>query len=137
MNRIQLQELAAVRARESELLLSAAAYDGAYYLVGYAVECGLKACIAKATREHDFPDRKTVDDSYSHDLVQLVAVAGLSTELKEEQRRSAEFELNWTTTKDWSEKTRYERKSKQQAELLHKAVTDPEHGVFTWLQKHW
>ena len=45
--------------------------DGAYYLAGYAIECALKACIAKATRRYDFPDRKKVDASHTHDLREL------------------------------------------------------------------
>jgi HEPN domain-containing protein len=31
------------------VLLEAGLYAGAYYLAGYAVECALKACIAKKT----------------------------------------------------------------------------------------
>ena len=30
-----------------KVLLDAGRYPAAYYLVGYAVECGLKACVAK------------------------------------------------------------------------------------------
>src|SRR5919106_3680906 len=40
--------------------------SGAYYLAGYAVECGLKACIAKQVRRHEFPDRTTVNQSHTH-----------------------------------------------------------------------
>jgi hypothetical protein len=46
--------------------------DGAYYLAGYAVECALKACIAKETKRYEFPDKKRVDSSYSHNLDLLV-----------------------------------------------------------------
>jgi HEPN domain-containing protein len=49
MTRKDLQKLAAIRLKEAKLLLAANAPDGAYYLAGYAVECALKACIAKAT----------------------------------------------------------------------------------------
>jgi len=68
MNRHDLRELALIRLREARVLLKNGNYEGAYYLCGYVVECGLKACIAKQTRRYDFPDKKTVDESYTHDL---------------------------------------------------------------------
>jgi len=46
--------------------------DGAYYLAGYAVECALKACIAKKTQRHEFPDKRRVDASHTHNLIQLL-----------------------------------------------------------------
>ena len=39
------QAIAEKRMREARILLAANEPDGAYYLGGYAVECGLKACI--------------------------------------------------------------------------------------------
>lgn len=50
MFRKDFQDLAMVRVREAEMLLAAGLFDGAYYLAGLAVECALKACIAKATQ---------------------------------------------------------------------------------------
>jgi len=50
--------LSRIRLQEAKALLSLDFDDGAYYLAGYAVECALKACIAKETRRHEFPDRK-------------------------------------------------------------------------------
>lgn len=55
MNRQELQAIALLRIEEAQHLLSGKHYSGAYYLAGYAVECGLKACLAKSTREYDFP----------------------------------------------------------------------------------
>jgi len=68
MNRNDFQRLAELRLKEARVLLAAELPDGAYYLSGYAVECALKACIAKRTREHDFPEKKLVIDSHTHDL---------------------------------------------------------------------
>jgi hypothetical protein len=81
MNRIDLQELSEIRIRESRALLDAGFSDGAYYLAGYAVECALKACIAKRTQEHDFPDKKLVNDSHTHNLKTLLQLAELKTEM--------------------------------------------------------
>lgn len=55
MVRRDFQDLATVRIREAESLLAAGLFDGAYYLAGLAVECALKACIAKATQQYDSP----------------------------------------------------------------------------------
>ena len=54
-------------------------WTGASYssLAGYAVECALKARIAKATRKHDFPDTKKADASHRHNLRELLKVANL------------------------------------------------------------
>ena len=77
MDRKDLQELSKVRLREAQALLRTGVADGAYYLAGYAVECALKACIAKGTQKYEFPDKKRVDSSYSHNLDVLVKLAGL------------------------------------------------------------
>lgn len=39
MNRSDFQQLPEIRLRESQALLDASCFDGAYYLAGYAVEC--------------------------------------------------------------------------------------------------
>ena len=64
MNRTDLQQLADVRIAEAHALLTLAVpmSDGAYYLAGYAVECALKACIAKTVNQHDFPDKELATD---------------------------------------------------------------------------
>ena len=77
MNRNELRELALIRLKEAKSLLDSRNYEGAYYLCGYAVECGLKACIAKKTNRHDFPDKNTVNESYTHELSKLLRLAGL------------------------------------------------------------
>ena len=63
VNRQDLQSLARTRHAEAKALLRAGRSDGAYYLAGYAVECGLKACIAKATKRYDFPEKKSVESA--------------------------------------------------------------------------
>ena len=73
MNRKELQALSRVRLREARALARLGMNDGAYYLAGYCVECALKACIAKATVRHEFPDKKKADLSHTHNLRDLVA----------------------------------------------------------------
>jgi hypothetical protein len=77
VDRKQLQRLSTIRLEEAKSLLLAEHWDGAYYLAGYSVECGLKACIAKQTRRFDFPEKKNVDASHTPDLKALVRIANL------------------------------------------------------------
>jgi hypothetical protein len=111
--------------------------DGAYYLAGYAAECALKACIAKQTKKHDFPDKNTVNQSYTHDLTQLLKVGGLEASLDKAAKGDRHLEVNWTILKDWSEGSRYERRSQSEARDLLKAVADRQSGILTWLKRHW
>jgi len=62
MNRIDFQKIAELPPSGIQVLLAAGFPDGASILAGYAVECALKACISKRTREHDFPEKKLVND---------------------------------------------------------------------------
>ena len=82
-------------------------HDGAYYLAGYAVECALKACIAKETKRYEFPEKERVVSSYSHKLQDLVKVAGLEQALAGLVRTSPEFRTNWELVRFWSEQSRY------------------------------
>lgn len=44
MTRTELQRLAIERLADARALLTTKRWSGAFYLAGYAVECGLKAC---------------------------------------------------------------------------------------------
>src|SRR5688572_2568487 len=107
MTRSDFQGLARLRLREARVLLRAKEYAGAYYLVGYAVECALKACIAKQTRRHDFPSKTLANDCYSHNLPQLIKTAGLSPALEQLVKTGGPFAVNWALVKDWSVEDRY------------------------------
>jgi HEPN domain-containing protein len=112
-------------------------YDGAYYLAGYAVECALKACIAKGTRRYEFPDKKRVDSSHSHNLRELVRIAGLEDAWRNAAGASENFRLNWDVIQAWSEQGRYRRFNPESAQLLLKAVGERQHGIIAWLKLYW
>jgi hypothetical protein len=134
MNRSDLQQLAEARVRESQALLAAGETAGAYYVGGYAAECALKACIAKQTRQYDFPDRRLVNASHTHNLSELLGLAGLRQALG---AAAAGVQANWAIAKDWSEQSRYEMRTSQEAQDLFDALTDPSDGVLPWLRQHW
>jgi HEPN domain-containing protein len=137
MNRIDFQEIAEIRLQESRALLAAGFPEGAYYLAGYAVECALKACIAKRTREHDFPEKKLVNDSHTHDLGKLLQLAELKDEL--DAVISADSVLGSALDKisDWSETSRYQRKNVREARALLWAVENQTGGLLPWIRLHW
>jgi HEPN domain-containing protein len=136
LKRRDFQELARIRLKEARLLLGAGCWEGAYYLGGYAVECLLKACIARKTERHDFPDKDRTNQSYTHDLEKLLHLAGLGGALKEAERRDPQLELGWQIVGEWSEKSRYEKRSQAEAEALLAAIQRGKTGVYPWLKKH-
>ena len=139
MNRSDFQQLADVRIAEAAALLRRRPPmpDGAYYLAGYAVECALKACVAKLVREHDFPDKQMATDSHTHSITVLVRVAGLDAAQKADADANAALRDNWNVVKDWSERSRYERHSQEKAKRLYVAITDPTNGVLPWIKARW
>ncbi len=137
VNRYDFQKLARTRLEEARILLGERRYEGCYYLSGYTVECGLKACIAKLTKRYDFPE-KNLADSYNHDLIRLLKLARLEPDLDVESKRDNEFSLNWSAVKEWNEQSRYElTKSAKDAESIFNAVSARRHGVLRWIKKRW
>jgi HEPN domain-containing protein len=138
VNRRDFQALTTIRLAEAQMLLDAGLYDGAYYLSGYAVECALKACIARKTRIHDFPPKVSeVRDMYTHKAADLVRAADLSDSLADRIRSCATFSEHWSIVRLWSEESRYQRWSAKEARAVFTAVTDPQHGVLRWVREHW
>jgi HEPN domain-containing protein len=133
LNRQNLQELAQTRLQDAKVLLDNHQYSGAYYLSGYVIECALKACIAKKTQQYDFPDKKTVMESYTHNLEKLAGLAGPYIK----QELESTYQVQWSPIKKWSEDSRYETHNEQEARDIYSAITDPNHGVLQWLQQHW
>ncbi|MBV8565294.1 MAG: HEPN domain-containing protein, partial [Methylobacteriaceae bacterium] len=103
-----LKALADTRLSEAMLLLEGKHYSGAYYLAGYAVECGIKAIIAASFKSGVIPSGRFVERVYSHDLKQLMALAGLSDLIDAACRASSDLEANWALVALWSEASRYE-----------------------------
>jgi HEPN domain-containing protein len=137
MNRVGLQEIANTRIREASALLAAGFPDGAYYLAGYAVECALKACIAKKTREHDFPEKKLANESYTHKLQDLLRLSELKSEFDGARQLDQHLNANWRIIQDWSEESRYEKWTFQEAASLLSAIDDQPGGILPWIRRRW
>jgi HEPN domain-containing protein len=137
LKRKDLQELARLRLREARRLLEADCPDGAYYLAGYAAECAFKACIARRTERFEFPDKKRADESWIHNLTKLARAAGVLEGLLDAASRQSDLNENWEIVAKWTEESRYQRRSRLEAEDLLNALTDPKHGLLRWLKQHW
>lgn len=108
MNRTDSQIFADVRLEDARLLLSGGQWSGAYYLAGYAVECALKACIAKLVAAEDFPDKRLADRAWTHDIEKLLEVANLKGARDAEAAKNKLFGDKWGVVKDWNEHSRYD-----------------------------
>lgn len=137
MNRAEFQQLAEVRIAEAGVLLAAGHWDGAYYLAGYAVECALKACIARLTRAEEFPDKDFAGKAWSHNLALLVELAGLNAQLQTAAQADPVFARYWRVVVGWKEVARYTRIPEADARHLFAAIADPVHGVLPWIKQHW
>jgi len=134
--RREFQQLARIRLREARILIRNRSVEGGYYLAGLAVECALKACIAKNTRRHDFPpNQSAIKDIYTHDLGKLIGAAKLQPALDSETRRSAAFRSRWDVVKDWNISSRYSLRGLN-ARDLYRAVAG-RNGVMQWLRQRW
>jgi len=137
MNRKDLQALSNIRIREAKALYRAGEFSGAYYLIGYAVECGLKACIAKTFKKHDFPDKKGVNEAHTHNLKTLASLANLERSRLLLIQTDPVFGKNWDLTIRWSEEGRYKVFDQRMCKEIMDAIMERGHGVMPWIKQHW
>lgn len=139
LSRSELQQLAEIRISEAGLLLANGMWDGAYYLAGYAVECGLKACIMAHVERTGiiFEDKKFSEKCWTHDFEVLLDLAGLKDPWKVDRNADPLFAARWAEVAVWKESRRYVRSTELDARVLILAITDPSHGVLQWIRRHW
>jgi hypothetical protein len=138
MNRADFQKVSTLRVSEAKVLIDNGYFAGAYYLLGYSIECALKACISKQVKQYDFPDKKLIIESYTHNLETLLNLSGYKNELYNGFKLDPVLEQNWATVKDWKEDSRYNVTiTEKDARDLYSAVTQRKSGVLTWLIKRW
>jgi hypothetical protein len=140
VNRLQWQQLAERWLVDAKASLDAHRWSAAYYLAGYAVECGLKVCIlarVATAPEVIFEDRRFSEKCWTHSIEELVKLAGLEATRAADVVGNPDLGRNWLVVKDWSEKTRYEATSHQKAKKMYKAITNSPNGVMQWIRAHW
>ena len=134
LNRRDFQRLADIRAKEAGVLAKSRNEQGAYYFAGMAIECALKACIAKKTKRHDFPPRNA-DKLYSHVLSFLLKESGLEAQLDADIKAKSALGINWGVAKGWDVECRY-KTSGLEGKDMYNAISGPD-GVLTWLKQRW
>lgn len=123
---------------------------GPNYICGYAVECALKACIAKLfclTSDYEFPEQGKRGagkgggggfNFFSHNVEFLLKGAGLTLLWTAELASDVDLKQNWNIVKDWTEESRYQlSRTQQEANDYYTAVSDAAHGVLPCLKKFW
>lgn len=142
MNRAELQRLAQLRLDDAQAMLAASRWPAAYYLIGYAIEFGLKSCVlrhidATGVIFKDEKYLKRLAGCWSHDLVFLVQLAGLDEPFGLAQQGNAALAGYWGVVKDWKETSRFEERTEAEATALHEAVTHDPDGVMQWIKTRW
>lgn len=136
---MDLKQIAEERLKDAEILLAAGQCGGAYYLAGYAVECGLKACIIRNIERTGalFEDRRFVERCYTHDFNKLLEAADLKGDYKATLAADPDFGTNWSIVEQWSERDRYFSRIEADARNLYEAITRQISGIFPWLKTRW
>jgi hypothetical protein len=127
------------RILDAACLLAGGRPSGAYYLAGYAVECGLKACIMAHVEAAGaiFQDKKFSEKCWTHDLEELLKLANLKPTMDADVARNAALYANWGLANDWKETSRYEQRTQHEAQALFNAIDINSDGVLQWIRKHW
>lgn len=98
-------------------------------------------CAQGLYREDDpsvcFPDKRKVDSSHSHNLRELVRIAGLDESHAERIANDPDFRKNWEVVQYWSEQSRYRRYRLESARELLGAIGDKRYGVISWIKLQW
>ena len=140
VNRLQWQQLAERWLIDAKRLLDDHRWSAAYYLAGYAVECGLKACVlvrVAATPEVIFETKRFSENCWTHDLDDLIRLAGLRTTINLDIGANRQLGINWIYVTQWKEVSRYQTATPFDAQRLYQAVTDAADGVLPWIRARW
>jgi hypothetical protein len=103
VTRLQWQQLAERWLVDAKAMLDAHRWAAAYYVAGYAVECGLKACVlarVAAAAEVIFEDRRFSEKCWTHNLLELVQLAGLEATRAADAAANPILYRNWLVVKD-------------------------------------
>ena len=131
--------MAEERVHDAQTLMDGGRWTFAYYTIGYAAECGLKASILTRMIHTGgvFEDKKFAEKCWTHDLDALIELAGLTVEFGIDRGANSILDGFWKIATKWTETSRYQQKTQVEAEELYQAITDEPDGVLQWLRKHW
>jgi len=131
-----LQRLAIAKVEDARLLFENGRFSNAYYLYGYGIELGLKACIARQMVAETVPDKAVLRGFLDHEIAKLVGLAGLADLLRIE-RENPEFDVRWAIVSEWSVEARYDMVDAVSATAMKDAVENAKFGIMEWLKRYW
>jgi hypothetical protein len=140
VDRAHWRKLAEERVVDAKLLLDGGQWAAAYYLAGYAIECGLKSCVLAYVEKNPdivFRERKYIEKCWTHDIGILVDAGDLGAVRLADANANPAFGVNWGLVQRWSETARYQFASEAEARRLYEAVTHNVNGVLPWIRTHW
>ena len=140
--RAKWQQLAEDRILDAQahLVPAVGRWSAAYYLIGYAVECGLKSCVLALVGAHPeviYEERRFSPDAWTHDIESLVVLARLEVDRDADSAANPALYTNWQRVAEWTEESRYLQKTRPEAERLFEAVAHPNDGVMQWIRLRW
>jgi hypothetical protein len=105
VSRAELQQFAEDRILDARALLAASRWQGAYYLSGYAVECGLKSCVLAHIERTGiiFKEKEYLEElrkCWTHNFEQILGLARLTDQRNNDIAKKA---ANWTVAMGWRE----------------------------------
>jgi hypothetical protein len=137
LKRNELRATAQAKLDDAIILLNNGRYSNAYYLAGYAVEIGLKACIAAQVAAETIPDKSFIQKILKHEFPVLIGLAGLAPALRDQQDKDANFAAYWAVCAEWSPDKRYEPVDPTSSQLLISAIAEKKSGVLEWIKLYW
>ena len=140
VNRLEWQQLAERWLEDAQNLLEKDRWSAAYYVAGYAVECGLKACVLArvgGTPEVAIEDRDFSRNCWTHSARKLLRQANLEGRREAEGKANLDLGNNWGVVEAWSENARYQNHPRALAETLYAAIANNPNGVMQWIRAHW
>lgn len=147
-NRTELKQITKARLRSVETLIKAKDWHGAAYLLGYVLECALKAATCKTLHLVSYPDgtKNPNVSSYfmTHKFEQLLVVSGLENIFS--SRGPTKAWQNWSSFTieypgDWPI-MRYDAKKiwdEIKVKKLFSNITEPKYGILSIIkdQRKW
>jgi hypothetical protein len=137
LKRTDLQALAQSKIDDAILLLQHKRFSNAYYLAGYAVEIGLKACIAKQYPPRLFPIKRYLQKYSATNFQRWSDWAGSQRLSKSSRIGTTTFAANWAIVGEWSPDARYETQDPAATQIMLAAVTTEQSGVLPWIKQYW
>ena len=145
-NTQELKEIALARLKTSQILINANDWDGAGYMLGYVLECALKAVICKTLKLLDYPQytKNEKTDAYfmTHKFDQLLIASGMDYIFS--SRGPADAFKYWSTFTeeypgDWPT-MRYDRQRQKQfdeikVQKLYNVLTEKKRGILAIIEQ--